>query len=319
MISKEVARSLLTQVGVVEDIEHLDMLEAGTQHSIYVVKLKNSKAYVIKALKLQGFWGQYAVEHFENTEGISEYVNAQLDCSIVAVKHVLSGEFVLQAEQKHYLIYPYYQSIRLGTFSAHQCAILGQLLAKIHNLPRIARQLKQPIVYRFDPSQWEIGLQAYKTEFGLEVICDFAYSCLKSQAKAANQMAIGHGDLNIHNILWLTDDKPLLIDWESAGLVEPGVELLALAVNVAGVEETSFRIENIAHTISAYQSTVEAINRPIVLSQIDYLKSLCPWFAWLDYNLKAQHQSHIIRQNIAHCLRAIERIYTIRSDMVKYF
>ena len=41
---------------------------------------------------------------------------------------------------------------------------------------------------------------------------------------------ISHSDIDQKNVLWLKDDKPQIIDWESVGPTNPGLEIVDAAM-----------------------------------------------------------------------------------------
>ena len=96
-----------------------------------------------------------------------------------------------------------------------------------------------------------------------------------------NKLVISHRDLDLRNILWDKNDEPVIIDWESCGLINPTSETIDTAWYWAGGKDYFDKIK--------YKSFLDTyVEQGGKLE--DYDKSFKavykPRFNWLEFNLK---------------------------------
>jgi len=166
--------------------------------------------------------------------------------------------------------------------SKKKIAIISKLLAKIH-------QIKMTMVhpYQFYASPWQY-LSATDWQYTFKQ-AKYPYDHRVStwqelffNNRQFNQpLVIGHGDLNLQNIIWV-DDQPFLIDWESIGLVDASSDLLNTALCWNNFLENEQDTQLFYHMIKHYQK-----NRyqPITFSTASIHASLGYWLVWLKFCL----------------------------------
>ena len=105
-----------------------------------------------------------------------------------------------------------------------------------------------------------------------------AIKCLDTISK---NMIISHRDLDIQNILWDKNDNPVIIDWESSGLVNPSMEVIDTAWNWSGCQE-QFDKEKFKLFVNTYKENGRDLSDYPESLKADYKAK----FSWLEYNLK---------------------------------
>ncbi|MBU3103958.1 aminoglycoside phosphotransferase family protein [Clostridium gasigenes] len=95
-------------------------------------------------------------------------------------------------------------------------------------------------------------------------------------------MVISHRDLDSKNVMW-SKDKPIIIDWESAGYTNPIQELTETAIYWSENEKGNIDKERFFAFIGGYKKrygTVKANWETVLVN--GFLGKL----GWLEYNLK---------------------------------
>ncbi len=91
---------------------------------------------------------------------------------------------------------------------------------------------------------------------------------------------ISHTDLDLPNILWV-NDEPVIIDWESAGLINPSMELIDTAWNWSG-GQNYFDIEKFKVFVKIYEENGGDTSDFEKAIEANFKAK----FGWLEYNLK---------------------------------
>lgn len=95
-------------------------------------------------------------------------------------------------------------------------------------------------------------------------------------------MIISHRDLDPKNVMW-SQDNPIIIDWESAGYINPMQELTETAIYWSENEKGDIDKERFFAFIGEYKNkygTLQSDWRMVLLN--GFLGKL----GWLEYNLK---------------------------------
>jgi Ser/Thr protein kinase RdoA (MazF antagonist) len=91
---------------------------------------------------------------------------------------------------------------------------------------------------------------------------------------------LGHRDLDQKNVIWDADDRPWLVDWESAGMINPTVELADVALNWSGVKVGEPDRGAFDAVVAAYRAN----GGTVVGEPRDALYAvLVNWMEWLHY------------------------------------
>lgn len=101
---------------------------------------------------------------------------------------------------------------------------------------------------------------------------------------AAYGQVIGHGDLDRKNVMWTADGLPVLIDWESAGFVNPAYDLLETAWYWAVSETGTVDAEAYRALIAAYLNSGGTLERQAVPDARLY--GFRARLDWLAYNIR---------------------------------
>lgn len=184
-------------------------------------------------------------------------------------------------ENKKFAVYPWIEGTVLSSAaaSAEQAFQIGALLARIHQI-----NLQLPDI---KPVVWQDALA--NKEF---------YS--------KGEWVVSHGDLIQGNVIW-TEKDFYIIDWDSAGLIHPQIELLGVALNWSGVNVGDSKPDIFSAVLEGYRSKggVVAIDKKI------FYTSLNSWVAWLEYNIEQAALGIDVSEEIKNTIKTLERLQSV--------
>ena len=104
---------------------------------------------------------------------------------------------------------------------------------------------------------------------------------IKNMEYIKNNLVISHRDLDLPNILWDKNGVPVIIDWETSGLVNPTLEVIDTAWNWAGGKDyfDKNKYKSFLDTYAEQGGKLEDYDKAF---KADYKAKL----RWFEYNLK---------------------------------
>lgn len=154
----------------------------------------------------------------------------------------------------------------------------------------------------------------------LDYLLELDKKATVSSLKISNNKVISHRDLDLPNILWDKNENPVLIDWESAGLVNPCEELLETAWDWSGGQEY-FDKEKFDCFINTYKENGGNI------SDLDdaIIANFKNKAAWLEYNLKRvckiecldEEEQELGKKEVIRVIKEIIKFYDIMKNVKK--
>ncbi|MBB6625365.1 phosphotransferase [Clostridium gasigenes] len=264
-------------------------ISGGLLHRMYSMETTQGK-YAIKALNPQIMLRPMAMQN---------YINSELICNI-ALNNIpalpakkFNGTFVQEIENQFYLIFDWVdgENLKPNEINIDHCEKIGNILADIHmtNFSELGiindwsdnAQLTDWNYYLKKGEENNIVWVSLLLEI-VDNIYDWNAQANKSAKQLSSNMVISHRDLDSKNVMW-SKDKPIIIDWESAGYTNPIQELTETAIYWSENEKGNINKERFFAFIGGYKKrygTVKANWETVLVS--GFLGKL----GWLEYNLK---------------------------------
>lgn len=204
------------------------------------------------------------------------------------------GDVFYTVDQMSLLIYKWIDGATLSTAAvdvAHARQV-GAILARMHAL-----QLELPASASlewgyFDDDDWDVlTFQASELELPWTHRVRAALPRLLAWTRAYEQaglslgqrVVMSHRDLDQKNVIWSDETTPWLIDWEAAGLINPTMELMSVALYWSGIA-TGPPIEDVFSSL--VDGYVEA-GGIILDTGMDALHGFMgTWLGWLLFNMR---------------------------------
>lgn len=220
-------------------------VSGGYMHRMYSVKT-TSGHYAVKALNPQILLKDDAVSDFIFSEKVARIAAESGVDALPAM--IFDGKNIHEVDRQYYLVFKWFdgKAISSDTIDIDKCRVIGELLAKIHNSDFSSVYEKNRDSFYAHLIDWEkylIEARKHKT-FWLEMFSeciDMLFELDKKSTEASRRLSkntvISHMDLDQKNVLWDKNGMPIIIDWESAGYINPSADLLDVALYWSGGED----------------------------------------------------------------------------------
>lgn len=182
-------------------------------------------------------------------------------------------------------------SLDLDEITKEHSSIMGNLLGNIHNTDFSELEIEKPNQIDKQTIDWKYYYNLGKVKsikwlpYLFENI-DNLYLWNKRSLEADKilrlNMVLSHRDMDSKNVLW-NKGKPIIIDWESAGYVNPLQELIELLMYWSEDSKGNLDKERFLSLLYGYKKVrnVTNVNWNVVLNS-GYIGKL----EWLEYSLK---------------------------------
>ncbi len=264
-------------------------LTGGLLHKMLAVETSAGK-YAVKAINPQIAARPGALGFYIDSERVSRVAGRNIN----AVSAIESGGNQLQElDGQYYLVFPWCDGSNIygEDITTRHCEIMGGALAKIHRTDFYALGLVDTYSADNPIPDWNFYLQK-GIETGqpwVETVREnvkrlYTYSeGVTAAAKILSQKGvISHGDLEPKNTLWL-GETPYIIDWESAGFVNPWHDLVETAVYWSKDNSSGLVKERFLAFVRGYRNIVHTLpdDWDAVLD-----KGFANILGWLEYSFK---------------------------------
>ena len=211
-------------------------LTGGLLHRMYAIETTSGK-YAIKTLNPQVMLRPMAKSNILNGEKIAAFA-AQFIPALLAKQ--FGGTIIVEIDGQYYLIYDWMQGKSLfgNSITPLHCEQIGELLGKLHTIDFSPLNIKKPDVVEEKLVDWngylfkgqQVALP-WVDEFSLNLknLYDWNRRYLVSIKYLEEPSIIGHGDIDPKNVMW-QENHPIIIDWESAGYLNPAHEFIIYAL-----------------------------------------------------------------------------------------
>ncbi|WP_105616333.1 phosphotransferase enzyme family protein [Vallitalea okinawensis] len=270
-------------------IDEPKQISGGLLHLMFQLKTDRG-CYAVKALNPQIMQRETAMGNYIFSEKV---VNKVADSGINALPAIsVNGNSIHKVDGQYYLVFSWVdgKALKVESVDRDKCRMIGELLARIHQLDFSSISSNHENKMNLNTTNWNMLFEKARK---LDLIWanefkenpDTLYK-LENQANAAilnsfNEVVICHRDLDPKNVLWDDAGKPMIIDWEAAGYMNPSLELLEVALYWSGDEKHDKEL--FCAVIDAYIENGGTMNS----NKEDTIYSVFKGkLQWLEYNMK---------------------------------
>ena len=235
-----------------------------------------------------------------------------------------------EIDGNYFLIYDWFngKAVEETQITFEHVKKVASILAKIHNIDfgelrnqcNLGKELKEVnwdfYISKLDNDEIKKLLISKKEE-----LIKLDKKSTKCALEIRNNLVVSHRDLDLPNILWDINNNPVIIDWESAGVVNPCEEVLETAWDWSGGQEY-FDIEKFNLFLEIYKRN----NRDLD----DLKKAIYANFknksGWLEYNLKRvckiecidEEEQKLGEKEVIRVINEIFKFYEIFKNFKKF-
>lgn len=271
-------------------VKNITKLTGGLMHKMFKAET-DKNIYVIKVLNKEVMNREEAYNNFVISETISNLAKENNIPVSSAIK--INENYLTKYQDFYYMVFIYIEGKTLqdNEITIKHCQEIGKLLAKIHSLDYKKINLEmEKIEYKklYDFEGYTLELKFKDMSYQKEYLKNYKkHNSLLKRANerfnnSNNTFTICHRDMDPKNVMW-KNNKPIVIDWESATLANPHRELLEDALCWSGFLSNNFEEEKFLAVFKSYQ---EERN----IKDIDWYDVICGnlvgRFGWLKYNLE---------------------------------
>lgn len=269
----------------------IDKIMGGLSHRIYKV-ITDKGAYAVKELNARIMKRQEAYNNFVFSEKVANIAKQNGINAVDAIK--IQNDIMKQIDNKYYMIFNWIDGkiLEENEINMHHCKIMGEVLAKIHNIDFNEIEDKNKKICEAENFEWSGYIKiaeeqnkryAKLLKNSLDLLNEISLKINDALNYVNQNLIISHLDLDKKNIIW-QGNKPFIIDWESSGYVNPLIELAQVAWYWSGGD-----ITNIDY--NKYKAVVDTYKKSSKIEIDKNVEKYIYWdfnneFTWLNYNLK---------------------------------
>ncbi|WP_338418772.1 phosphotransferase [Paraliobacillus zengyii] len=202
-------------------------ISGGLLHKMYAIETDKGK-YAVKMLNPQIMIRPDATNNFINSERIANLISKKVPA---APAKIINGNSILKIDNHFCMIFDWIKgkTLKPNTVNCSHSEKIGSLLAEIHTTDFSKLNIKKELRNNEQSIDWKNYIkkgQKANAEW-VELLLEnfdklYEWTSLANKANKvlSLNLVISHRDLDPKNIIW-NKDKPVLIDWESAGYINP--------------------------------------------------------------------------------------------------
>lgn len=279
---------LCTILQLGEIVSEPEAISGGLLHRMYAIETTQGK-YALKALNPQIMIRPFAMQNFIKSERIANIAANHIPA---LPAKIFNGTFMQEIDNQFYLVFDWVdgKSLKPKEINIVHCEKIGAILSDIHmtDFSEVGIMKDWSDKKQRDWNYYLQKGQETNTEWvnllleNIDKLYDWNAMANKSAKLLASNMVISHGDLDPKNVMW-NQDNPLLIDWESAGCINPMQDLIETAIYWSENKIGNIDKERFFAFIGGYKKRYGTL-------QADWRMVLANGFSgklgWLEYSLK---------------------------------
>lgn len=247
-----------------QPVTRVELLHQTADYFVHLLVLDSGERFVAKQVGSKSWIGLRSSQDHEFAQIVAESVASRLHLTKAARR--FGTQYGIAWQDKLLFIIPFCQGEILSNWTKQQSNLLGSHLASIHRL-RLSNEGGNPFPH-IESAHFPQSTKSLIRE------------CNDNLSYRAHEWVVSHRDIHHHNVVWIDEECPNLIDWDSAGLIHPFVELIGLATNCCNLDKGEFLASHFSAAIEGYKA--ENGDLPAADAK---LWGLCfhSWLLWLGF------------------------------------
>ncbi len=247
----------------------------------------------------------------------------------------VNHEMIYKTEHGDYFLL--FDWLHAEKFKPHQVTIqqaqsIGALLGDMHNLQLSSSSFQVSALnnrfYDFSVDERELAAKAEAAilqampealllKQQLPLLVSVLQESLQSQQMLAEARILSHRDITPNNVLWSASHRPIMIDWELAGLIHPWVELVAAAFDWSICTPKRIAMDRFSAVLQGYREHRHCTSIGSLKGAFSVVMGT--WLSWLFFNLNRYLETKLpaIRtlgiREVRHTLLTFSHVYPQRQ------
>lgn len=264
-------------------------VSGGLLHKMYLVETTAGK-YAVKALNPQIMKRPNVIRNYINSERIAKKLS-EIVPALPALQ--INNNPVQYIDGQYFMVFEWLDGISLSQdeITSDHCRIMGNILASIHTADLTDLDITENVFTGGKQIDWNYYLDIGRKQSApwaevfnrnIKELYDWNLKSMKADMALHKDMVLSHRDMDSKNVLW-NKEKPVLIDWESAGYVNPMKELIEVLMYWSGTGNNKVDEDRFKALLSGYKEKKE-------IHEANWSEALnsgyCGKLNWLEYSLK---------------------------------
>lgn len=296
----------------------------GLLNRMYKVRT-TTETYAIKLLNPEVMKRENAISNHIFAETVSNIAKAN-DVSCLPAK-IIDDNVIQKIEGYYFIIFDWFdgRAIEDEELTIEKCKKIAEELLKLHKIDYTELKEKCKAYYDTNEIDWNFYLERINNNKIKELLAEniekfkkLDKEAIKSLDIISKNMLISHRDLDLPNILWNKEGDPVLIDWESSGLINPSMEVIDTAWNWSGGQKY-FDKNKFQVFVNTYKENGGDLSDFDEALKANYKAK----FGWLEYNLKRvtgiecidDEEKRLGEKEVIRSIDEINHFYLYSSDM----
>lgn len=276
-----------------EIITPIEAIPGGLLHKMFAIETSKGK-FAVKALNLQIMARPTALNNYIKSERIVSIASNHIPAQSANIYH---GAFLQNMDNQFYIVFDWIEgsSLKSHEITKDNCKQIGSILAEIHKTDFSQIGNNDEVFTSMREIDWNFYLNKGRElhsvwvnllSNNIEQLFVWHDKAERSSKILAAERVFSHRDLEPKNVMW-KQEKPIIIDWESAGDINPKHDLIETAVYWSMNESGRIDKDKFIAFVGGYQEQYGIVNADwrIVL-ELGYHSKL----EWLEYSLKRSLQ-----------------------------
>ncbi len=265
-----------------------ELITGGLLHKMYYVRTSQGE-YAVKWLNPDIMKRPEALRNMINSEIIANELKKRVP--LVAARRFQENS-VIEDEGHYYMVFDRLEGVSVFApeITRRHCEQIGRILGKIHSANIQVDSMEKIETVR-EVYDWNRYLELAKEQNSecylvlKEHVSDIMHQdtvVVDSLGEVLKHQVISHRDLDPKNVMW-KNSQPYVIDWESAGYVNPYQELVEILNYWITEQDGNYSKEKFEALFEAYKEnmTVSQVNWGSILNC-----SADGMLGWLEYSVK---------------------------------
>ncbi|MNW48096.1 homoserine kinase [compost metagenome] len=271
-----------------EIIKTPEAISGGLLHKMFALETTTGK-FAVKALNPQIMARPTALHNYIESERIVKIASKNLSAQPAKT---INDRCIQNIDGQFYLVFDWIDGhiLKSHEININHCKKIGSIFAEIHRTD-FAQIENNTYLGNQKETDWNFYLSKGKETHSVWVnllqetivqLYIWSDRAKRSSKNLASELIVSHRDLEPKNVMWI-QESPVIIDWESAGFINPKHDLIETALYWSVNDSGSADKDKFVAFIEGYQGHYGMIDADwrMVLEQ-GFLSKL----DWLEYSLK---------------------------------
>jgi len=209
---------------------------------------------------------------------------------------------------------------------------IGEILSEIHSLAISIDGLEFPTFSTVSADTWTRNIENARRDAScwgipcetiLQDVTNWSRLYQDAVDNLSRKYVISHRDLDSKNVIWNNEGVPYLIDWESAGYVNPTVELIEVALNWSRSNDRAVNKQRFQGVIQAYLEAGGMLHGNVMDAVYGSFGGM---LGWLEYNMRRSVDKDVFgtddrelgRREVIHTMKELKKLNQSVSDYARW-